>query len=151
VLVVLGDHRGQRGDIHLRIVKWGQHRPDGGRFDGGQVALHIDDGLDLARAINGLQSLENPVGAGRMVGAGHDGLAAMGGHGARNFRGVGGDHNPADLRFGGPAQHMDDHRQAADVQQRLSRQAGGGHTGGNQHQGAGFCHGVAGGRKWPKW
>ena len=44
------------------------------------------------------------------------------------------------LRGLGPAQHMDDHRQAGDIQQRLAGQAGGGHAGGNQHQSAGFGH-----------
>ena len=40
----------------------------------------------------------------------------------------------------GAAQHVDDHRQAGDVHQRLARQAGSGHAGGNQHQSAGFGH-----------
>ena len=54
--------------------------------------------------------------------------------------GVGGDRDPADLGGFGAAQHVDDHRQAGDVQQRLARQAGGGHAGGNQHQSTGFGH-----------
>ena len=40
----------------------------------------------------------------------------------------------------GPPQHVDDHRQAADVQQRFAGQAGRRHAGGNQHQDAGFGH-----------
>ena len=75
-----------------------------------------------------------------MVGTGHDGLAAMGCHHLGDLGGIGGDRDPADLRGLGAAQHVDDHRQAGDVQQRLARQAGGGHAGGNQHQSAGFGH-----------
>ena len=75
-----------------------------------------------------------------MIGARHDGLAAMGFDGRRDLRRVGGDRDTADLRGLRTAQDMDDHRQAGNIQHRLSRQARGGHAGGNQHQSAGFGH-----------
>ena len=75
-----------------------------------------------------------------MIGARHDRLAAMGFDGRGDLRRVGGDRDAADFGGLGPAQHMDDHRQAGDIQQRLAGQAGGGHAGGNQHQSAGFGH-----------
>ena len=54
--------------------------------------------------------------------------------------GVGGHRDPADFGGFGAAQHVDDHRQAGDIQQRFAGQPGGGHAGGNQHQSAGFWH-----------
>ena len=55
----------------------GQHVADvWGRSS--EVALQVDDDLGFAVGIELLQRLEDPVGAGGMVGAGHDGLAAMG-------------------------------------------------------------------------
>ena len=77
-----------------------------------------------------------------MVGACHDRLAAMGHHRDRDIRRIGGDRHAADTGRLRPPQHMDDHRQAGDVQQRLAGQPGGGHAGGNQHQGAGLGHRV---------
>ena len=46
----------------------------------------------------------------------HDGFAAMGGDRRRDFRRVGRNRHAADLGGLGPAQHMDDHRQAGDIQ-----------------------------------
>ena len=77
-----------------------------------------------------------------MVGARHHGFAAMGCHGGRDFGRVGGDRHAADSGRLRPAQHMDDHRQAADIGQRLAGQPRGGHAGGNQHQSAGLGHRV---------
>ena len=90
--------------------------------------------------------LVDPVRAGGVVGAGHDRLAAMGLHGGRDLRRVGGDRHPADLRLFRPPQHVDDHRHPADVQQRLAGQPGRRHAGGNQHQGAVFGHRTRGHR-----
>ena len=86
------------------------------------------------------QRLEDAVGAGGMIGARHHRLAAGGLHGGRDLGRVGGDRHPADSGLLGPPQHVDDHRQAGDVDQRLAGQAGRGHAGGNQHQSAGFGH-----------
>jgi hypothetical protein len=80
----------------------------------------------------------DPVGAGGMIGAGHHHLAAGGLHRGRDLGRVGGDGHPADFGLLGPPQHVDDHRQAADVEQWLAGQAGRRHAGGNQHQNAGF-------------
>jgi len=53
---------------------------------------------------------------------------------------IGCDRDPANASGLRPAQYMDDHRQAGNLQQRLAGQAGRGHAGGNQHQSAGFWH-----------
>ena len=130
----------QRRDIDCRIGQWRQYAADIVRQDGREIALQIDHEFDVAGRIEGAKRLVNPVGAGGVVGARHDRLAAVGRHRRRNFRRVGCDRDPADPGGFGPAQHMDDHRQAGDIQQRLSGQPGGGHAGGNQHQSAGFGH-----------
>jgi hypothetical protein len=39
-----------------------------------------------------------------------------------------------------PPQHVDDHRLAADIEQRFAGQAGRRHAGGNQHENAGLGH-----------
>ncbi len=49
----------------------------------------------------------------------------MGGDGGGNLGGVGGDHHAADLGLLGPADDVDDHRQAGDILQRLPGQPGG--------------------------
>ena len=64
----------------------------------------------------------------------------MGRHHGCDLRRVGCDRHPADLRGFRPAQHMDDHRNPGDVQQRLAGQPCGCHAGGNQHQSAVFGH-----------
>ena len=87
--------------------------------DGRQIALQVDDGIDFARGIEGAERLENPVRPGRMVGARHHRLAAMGGHRLGDLGCVGGDSHPADLRGLRPAQHMDDHRRPGDVRSGL--------------------------------
>ena len=75
-----------------------------------------------------------------MIGTGHHHLAAGGLHRGRDLGRVGGDRHPADFRLFGPPHHVDDHRQAADIQQRFAGQAGRRHAGRNQHQDAGFGH-----------
>ena len=75
-----------------------------------------------------------------MIGTGHHHLAAGSPHGGRDLGRVGGDRHPADFGLLGSPQHVDDHRQAADIEQRFAGQAGRRHAGGNQHQNAGFGH-----------
>jgi len=75
-----------------------------------------------------------------VVGVGQHGLAAMGLHHVGDFQRVGGDRNAPDPGLFRPAQHVDDHRQAGDVQKRLAGQTSGRHAGGNEHQGAVFGH-----------
>ncbi len=69
-----------------------------------------------------------------MVRAGHDDLEA----GLRNRREgivmVDGDDDSPDRRFARPHGHLDDHRQAGNIGQRLAWQARGRHAGGNQHE-----------------
>ena len=134
------DFGGQRRDIDRGVGQRRQHVADVVGQDGRKIALQIDDDFGLAVGIELAQRLVNPVRSGRMIGAGHDRFAAMGCHDGRDLRRVGGDRDAADSGGLGPAQHMDDHRQAGDIQQRLAGQAGGGHAGGNQHQGTGFGH-----------
>ena len=86
-----------------------------GRVDRRQVALHVDDDLGPAVGIDRPHRLVDAVGAGGMIGAGHHRLAASGLHGGRDLGRIGGDHHPADPGLLGPPQHVDDHRQAADV------------------------------------
>ena len=73
-------------------------------------------------------------------GAGHHGLAAMGGHDGRDLRGVGCDRDPAYPGGLGTAHHVHDHRLPRDIGERLAGQAGGGHAGRNKHQDAGIDH-----------
>ena len=75
-----------------------------------------------------------------MIGPGHHDLPAGGLYGGGDLRRVGGDRHPADLGLLGPPQHMHDHRQAADIEQRLAGQAGCRHAGRDQHQNAGLGH-----------
>ena len=141
VLFFLGmDLGGQGRDIDRRVGQRAEHAADIVRRDGRKIALQIDDDFGLAAGVELAQRLESPVRAGGVVGARHDRFAAMGCHGGCDLRRVGGDGDAADFGGLGPAQHMDDHRQAGDVQQRLAGQAGRGHAGGNQHQSAGFGH-----------
>ena len=134
------DFRSQRRDIDLGVGERHQHIADIVRAYGRKIALQIDDDLGLPARIEGAERLKNPVRTGRVVGAGHDGFPAMGGDHGGDLGRVGCDRDPAD--FGGfrPAQHVDDHRQASHLQQRLAGQARGGHAGRNQHQNTGIDH-----------
>ena len=71
-----------------------------------------------------------------MIGAGHHRLAAGELDGAGDGEIVGGDDHPAEAGLHRPAPDMDDHRVAVDVGERLARQAGRGHAGGNEDDGA---------------
>ncbi len=135
------DLGGQRCDIDRGVGQRGHHAADVVGADGRKIALQIDHEFGLAPGVEFAQRLVDPVGSGRMVGAGHDGLAAVRCHGRRDLRRIGGDRHTADLGGLGPAQDMDDHRQAGDVHQRLAGQARRRHAGGDQHQGAGVGHG----------
>ena len=79
------------------------------------------------------ERLEDAVGAGEVVGAGHDGLAAGAadrlGDPARRSATT----TAADFRLHGAAPHVHDHRLAGDIGERLVRQAGRGHAGGNEN------------------
>ncbi len=65
--------------------------------DGRKVALQIDDDFGLTPGIELAERLVNPVRPGRMIGARHDRLTAMGFHCRGNLRRVGGDRHAADL------------------------------------------------------
>ena len=110
------DFGGQRGDIDRGVGQRSQHVADVVGQDGRKVALQIDHDFGLAAGIELAERLVNPVRAGRMIGARHDRLKAMGFHCRGDLRSVGGDRHAADLRGLGPAQHMDDHRQAGNIQ-----------------------------------
>ena len=125
------DLRGQRRNVDGGVVERRQRGTDGVRRDRGKVALQVDHDLGLATGIDRSHGLMDPVGAGGMIGTGHHHLAAGGFHGGRDLGRVGGDRHPADFGLLGPPQHVDDHRQPADVEQRLAGQAGRRHAGGN--------------------
>ena len=72
-----------------------------------------------------------------MVGPGHDGDAAHPFNRRNHLRSVGRHNHRADARFLRSPPNMDDHRLAANVGQRLSRQAGRGHAGRNKDDGIG--------------
>ena len=76
----------------------------------------IDDDLGLSAWIEGAERFENPVRAGRVVRAGHDGSSAVRRYRGRNLGRVGCDRDPADSGGFRPAQHVDDHRQAGHLQ-----------------------------------
>ena len=126
----------QRRDIDRGIGKRRQHVADILRRNGREIALQIDHDFRLTARIERFGGLEDPVRSGRVIGARHDGFAAMCLHHLRDLGRVGGDRNPADGGLLRPAQHMDDHGQPGDIQQRLVRQPRRGHAGRNQHQNA---------------
>ncbi len=84
------------------------------------------------------QSLEDAIRARGVIAASHHGTTARGGHGGGDFRGVGRDRDRPDRGFLRPAHHADDHRHAADVGQRLARQAGRSHARRDQDQDVGI-------------
>ena len=123
------DLGGQGRDIDCRIVERHQRRRDVGRRDRRQIALHIDDDSHPAFWIDHTERLENAIGAGRVIGPGHDGPPA----GLLHRRGddlvVAGYHDWAELGRLGASEHLHDHRQAGDIGQRLAGQPGRGHAG----------------------
>ena len=72
-----------------------------------------------------------------MVGAGHDRAPAGLAHRRLDLGQIGRDHDRADRGRLGPAQHVHDHRLPGDVGERLARQPGRGHAGGNQDENIG--------------
>ena len=130
----------ERRDIDRGLGQGRQHGLDVVGADGREIALQIDHDVGLPCGIELAQRLEDPVRAGGVVGPRHDRLAAMGFDDLGDLGGVGRHRDPADFGGFGAAQHVDDHRQAGDVQKRFSGQPGGGHAGGDQHQSAGIWH-----------
>ena len=107
-------------------------------IDGRQVALDVDDDVVPALGIEALERLEDAVGAGRVVGAGHARRSPPArSHRLDDLGLVGRDHDRAEPGLHGAAPDMDDHRLAVDVGQRLARQPGRGHAGGDENDGVG--------------
>ncbi len=69
-----------------------------------------------------------------MILAGHDDLEAGCDNGVEDLLVIDRDDDPADRRFPGAQGHLNDHRQAANIGERLARKAGGRHAGGDQNQ-----------------
>ena len=119
-------------------IRHRERRQHGGqviRRNARQIALQVDDDVVGAGGIEALQRGMNTVGAGGQRRVGEDGSAAGGGNGFGNL-GLGAGHrNRPQSRVPGPVQHMDDHRQAADIGQRLAGQTGGSQAGGDQDDG----------------
>jgi hypothetical protein len=98
------------------------------------VTLHIDDHVEAAVGIEPAHGLEHAVGPGGVVGPRHDGLAARLADGGDDVLRIGGNHHAPGIRRGGAAPHAHDHGLAADVDQGLTRQAGGLHAGRNDDE-----------------
>ena len=82
--------------------------------------------------IKSLQRLEDPVGAGFMISAGQNGMAAHRANGRDDLGGIGRDQHGTDARLAGAAPDMDDHRLAVNIGQWLAGQARGAQTGRNE-------------------
>ena len=100
----------------------------------GRSPCTIDDDRRAAVRIELAERLENAVGAGGMVGAGHHRASAGLVHHRFDLRRIGRHHHRADGGGFGAPQHMHDHRLAGDVGERFARQAGRGHAGGNDNK-----------------
>ena len=87
----------------------------------------------LSIRVDFLQRLKNPVGTGRQIGVGHDGLAASGQDRIRDLLFRAGDDHPADICFECAVTDMQDHRASVNVGEWLSRQALGGHPCGDDN------------------
>jgi hypothetical protein len=128
------DLDGQRRDVDGRIFERTQGGADGFGIDCGKVALDIDDDFGAAFGIGGLQCLVDAVRAGLMVGARHDDFEAGIGHSGIGILMVDGDDDATDRRLARALGNLYDHGQAANIGERLARQARGGHAGGNEDQ-----------------
>ena len=140
-LLVLDDFGGQRRDIDRRIVQQSDRGTQiVGRIERRQIALHVHHHPDFSVRIGDLQRLEDAVGAGGMVGAGHQRAGAgLFDRGQDRF-GIGRHDHLAEVRRLGAPDHMLDHRLAGDVGQRLAGQPGGRHAGRDQDQDVAVWH-----------
>jgi hypothetical protein len=136
-LRLVGDHGAQGGDVHGLVGQRQDRGSDDGRIDGRQVALDVDHDGVVALRIHDLQGFGEAVRTRGMVGPGHHRDAALGLDHVADGRGVGRHHHGPDPGLDGPAPHMDDHRYAAEIEERLVRQAGRGEAGGDEHEGIG--------------
>src|SRR3954452_9849573 len=123
------DLGGQRRDIDCGIVERHQRRCDVGGRDRRQIALHVNDDSHPAFWIDYTERLENAIGAGRVIGPGHDGPPAGLFHSRRDDLVVARHHHGAEAGGFGAPEHLHDHRQAGDIGQRLAGQPGRGHPG----------------------
>jgi hypothetical protein len=136
--LILPSNDGNQGrQIDVSVGKWGDRSRDGCRIDRRQVALHVHDHVVPPLRVELFHSLEDAVGAGRMVSPGHDRLPAGARHGLSDLGRIGRDRHRPDPRFHRPAPHVDDHGLASDVGQRLVGQARCGHTGRDEDEGVG--------------
>ena len=124
----------------MSTARLGKRRKTGahdGRFDGRQIALNVDHDIVDAVGVDGAQRLENAVGPGGVIEAGHDRFAAGRGDRLHDARIVRRHPDRSDIRLRRPAPDMDDHRRAVNVGERLSRQAGRVHARGDEDDGIG--------------
>ena len=101
----------------------------------GQVALHVDDDSRPRRRVEALQRLEDPVGAGLMVGARHHRLEAVLTYRIEHACRIRRHDDAPKAAFAGTGRDMDDHRPAGDIGQRLARQPRRGHARWDEDQG----------------
>ena len=104
-------------------------------LDGRQVALDVDDDLDLAVRIERCSASkmrsEPDSWSARVITASKPCVADRIEHAWR----IGRHDDAAEPAFAGAGGDMDDHRPAGDIGQRLARQARRGHAGGDEDQG----------------
>lgn len=88
----------------------------------------------LSVRIDFRQRLKDPIGTRLVVRAGHDDFETGGGHRIEYSGVVDGDDDAADGCLPGAQRHLDDHRQTANIGQRLARKPCGGHARRDQYE-----------------
>ena len=131
----IGDLGGKRADIDIRVVEKRQCRPGQRRVEGHEIALDVDDGIETTLGVDGAEGLEDAIRARRVIGPGHHRLTPRRLHRIGDLGLGAGDEYRAEVRLDRPAPDMDDHRLAADLGQRLAREAGRSQSGGDQDDG----------------
>ena len=131
-LLIARDRRRQRRDVDIVVGERREAGPHDRTLDGRQIALNVDHDVVCAGAVDRTQRLEDAVGPGGVIEAGHHRLAAGGDHRLDDARVIGRDPDRPDVGLHRPAPDMDDHRRAVNVGERLSRQASRAHAGGDE-------------------
>src|ERR1700733_7903511 len=104
------------------------------RHERRQIALDVDDNLGVPLRIDPAERLETAVGAGGLIVPRPPRPAAGFFHSLHDRGRIGGDHHGTKLGRLRPAQNVHDHRLSGDFGERLARQPGRGHAGGNENK-----------------
>ncbi|QTK80095.1 hypothetical protein AT6N2_C2487 [Agrobacterium tumefaciens] len=127
LFLFIGDFDRQRRNVDGGIFQWAQRGANCFRLDGREVTLDIDDIVGLAVGIGLLQRFENPVRTGLMVVARHHHVETRTLNGGKHLFVINGNNDSFRACFPRSQCHLHDHRLAADVGERLARQARGCH------------------------